>query len=225
MAIKVRIKRSVLGKEVLASTYLPEGQTLNKERRDKADLLDKELESATKAINSAYADLSVEERKNDFLKWKWLGGELDKVVRKLLSDGTLEQSDIDANAIWPGFAQYMRPELFRGMDTRRSGSTKDHYRKCWQLANTPHTDWITTWTGWDAFVDRGAQLVGSKKLMPILERHLSGMRLGKEEYQNLARCIADELPSIGQGASISEMSEEYLEELIVRICNELGLLD
>jgi hypothetical protein len=194
---------------------------LTKDKRDRADTLDIELENAAVAINAAFAKLDSQTLKNDFDKWKWLGIKLDEIIQRLLKDGLLDQSDIDNNAIWPGFGQFFGSELRRGMGTRRSGDNKDHYRKCWLLATTPHTSWIRIWAGWDAFVDRGEQLVGSHKLMPLLEHRLKGVKLSKENYQDLAREIANELPSGARAATISAMSDNDLSRIIEKVCDRV----
>jgi len=221
MVVKVRRIELILGKESSVSAYLPESAHLNKEKREKADLLDVKIKDIADSINRDFDKLPKDIQNNEFKKWKWLGNRLADAIKELNKEGKLEQTDIDTNAIWPGFGQYFRAELYRGVTTRRSGDKKDHYRKCWLLAITPHTDWIRIWAGWDAFVDRGEQLVGSNKVMPLLEKKLSGVKLGKEDYQNIAREIANELPSGAKGATIQAMSDSDLDEIIDRACRKV----
>lgn len=221
MTVKVKRKEIVMGREVVVSVYLPKGSQITSDRRKKADMLYVESERLINDINTKFGALPAEIRKDDFKKWKWLGGELASSIKMLSKRGVLEQSDIDNYSIWAGLGQFFRPELSRGVNTKRSGDKKDHYRKCWLLASTPHTGWIKTWTGWDAFVDRGEQLIGSNKIMPILDAKLSRVKLGKSDYQNLAREIANELPSGGRAATIAAMSNTDLKAIIDSVCDNV----
>jgi hypothetical protein len=214
MAVKVRTKQLIQNKEVLLSTYLPQGSALGKEKREKADRLDARIKLMTDSINSEYGQIKSRFKGNVIGKWKWLGGELASSIEMLLDEKLLEQSDIDNNAIWAGFGQYMRPELNRGFHTKRSASEKDHYRKCWLLATVKGTEWIKSWVGWDAFVDRGYQLVNSHKVMPILNDKLKNISLSKSDYQNLAREITDELPSNSGAVTLSAMSDSDIQRII-----------
>ena len=219
MAVKVKSKQEIMGRKIDVSSYLPDGVTLTKEKREKAELLDQSIQKIVANINADYNNLRLKSKMNDFKKWQWLGKELAKAIEVLKAKGLLDQTDIDNRAIWPGFGQYMDGDLSRGFETRRAGSGKDHYRKCWLLATTPHNSWINSWAGWDAFVDRGEQLVSSRRLMPILDERLKGVKINKTEYQNLARGIAEELPSGAGAATISAMLDSDLTGIIYKVCD------
>lgn len=221
MTVKVKKTETILGKKTAVSVYLPIGFNLNAERRERADALYSRLSNMVDGVNESFEKLPDDIKKNDFKKWKWLGDQLVNMLQVLLGEKSLEQADIDNHAIWPGIGQFFRPELSRGMFTKRSGVKKDHYRKCWLLATVPSTNWIKTWTGWDAFVDRGEQLVASNRIMPLLEQILKDVKLKKSDYQDLAREIAGELPSVGQSATISAMSDSDLKSIVEGVCDRV----
>ena len=128
--------------------------------------VDKVLKAEVGRINKEYETLNKKIKVSEIEKWRWLGGKMDNILKSI---SLIEESDVTNNNIWPAIGQYFRQELRRGMDDRkRSGTKNDHYRKCWALHVIPGTEWIISWVGWDAFTDRGEQLVYSKKFIQLL---------------------------------------------------------
>ncbi len=209
-----------MGEEREITHYIPEDVPLTRERREKADRLDEELKKAVKEINKRYDDLAPGDKKNELNKWKWLGNEIDDLLENMKN---LDQIDVDNNTIWPAIGQYFREELKRGFDARRSGTKKDHYRKCWLLATVPDLQWINSWSGWDAFIDRGEQLVISKKIMPILREKFSGIvsKLKPKDYQKIAKKITELIPSgTTEPVNIDLMKEQEIRKLVDSVYKE-----
>lgn len=209
-----------MGEEREITHYIPEDVPLTRERREKADRLDEELKRAVKEINKRYDDLTPGDKKNELKKWRWLGKEIDNLLKKTKN---LDQIDVDNNTIWPAFGQYFREELKRGFDARRSGTKKDHYRKCWLLATIPDLEWISSWSGWDAFIDRGEQLVMSKKIMPILKERFSGIvsKLKPKDYQKIAKKITELIPSgTTEPVNIDLMEEQEVRKIVDSVYKE-----
>lgn len=195
MTVKVRRKMEAVGVEFEATVYLPEDASLTKERRANADKLDNILKAEANIINSEYDALDKKTRNTEIEKWRWLGGKLDNILNSV---ALIEQTDMDNYHIWPAIGQHLRNELSRGLDDKkRSGTKKDHYRKCWALYAVPGTDWITSWVGWDAFTDRGEQLVYSERLMPLLAERFSKLKgkLGADEFKEIAKLAVKYLPT------------------------------
>lgn len=212
MAVRILKERDVMGKRVAVTQYLPDNVPLSRERRERADALDVEIKNAVHDINEEFSVLEESIKKDELNKWCWLGQKLDLSLKTLKN---IEQTDIDNCVIWPAYAQYMREELKRGYDAKRSGTRKDHYRKAWLLASLENLDWIKSWGGWDAFVDRGEQLSQNSKLMPLLNEKFKDMKLSTKQYQLLAKLLAERLPSIrGQSADIDSMEDVTLTELV-----------
>lgn len=217
MTVKLWNKKTIRGQELLLPEYKPKNLSLTKARRMAADELDKELIIQVGIINEDYDLLPVEFKKNEYKKWKWLGGELERLFKTL---EFLDKDDIRNEAVWPAIGQYLRPELKRGLDTRRAGTRKDHYRKCWLLATLPYLDWIGSWSGWDAFVDRGDQLVLDNRLLKTLHQQFVGIhdQIKPKDYQRIAKYLAEEIPSgTKTPKELSHLTQEALNELVARV--------
>lgn len=214
MVVKVKKKMNLMGSDAKITQYVPEGVPLTRDRREKADTLDTELKKVVQKINEEYDKLDVSVRKDEFKKWEWLGNQIEEILQNAKN---LERADIDNHAIWPAIGQYLREELKRGFDARRSGTKKDHYRKCWLLAILPDLDWINSWSGWDAFIDRGEQLVMSNKIMPVLKKKFEPLsaKLKPRDYQKIAKAITEQIPSgTDSPFDIDAMSDEEIERII-----------
>jgi len=206
-----------MGTEFEATIYLPEDMLLTRDRRNKADTLDDILKAKIDSVNKEYATLSDNVKKNEIAKWRWLGQKLDNIIKS----SPIEQVDIDNNLIWPALGQYLRTELSRGLDDKkRSGTKYDHYRKCWALYAIPGTTWITSWVGWDAFTDRGEQLVYTKRLMPMLENKFSKLKtnLNSEDLKEIAKLAVKYIPSQAKTpADLASMPDEKLEAIATSV--------
>lgn len=214
MVVKVKKKTNLMGSDTEITQYIPEGIPLTRDRREKADSLDTELKKMAQKINEEYDKLDDSVRKDKFKKWKWLGNQIDKILQNAKN---LERTDIDNHAIWPAIGQYLREELKRGFDARRSGTKKDHYRKCWLLATLPDLDWINSWSGWDAFIDRGEQLVMSNKIVPVLKKKFGplSIKLKSRDFQKIAKAVTEQIPSgTDSPFDIDAMSDEEIERII-----------
>jgi hypothetical protein len=221
MTVRVRRRIQVMGGEFEATIYLPEDVLLTRERREKADELDNILKAEVGRINKEYDTLDEQTKKSEIEKWRWLGGKLDNI---LSSVALIEQSDIDNYHIWPAIGQHLRRELSRGLDDRkRSGTKKDHYRKCWALYHIPGTNWITSWVGWDAFTDRGEQLVYSERLMPLLDARFSSLKgeLGADDFKEIAKLTVKYIPTHAKTPKdIDSMPETRLAQIAESIYQE-----
>ena len=212
--IKVRKKLIIMGNEREVTKYLPENIPLTKNRRLQADKLNEELKKYVSEINQEYESLEEQIKKDDFKKWKWLGIKLEFIISNAKN---LEKKDVDDHVIWPAIGQYLREELKRGFDAKRSGGKKDHYRKCWLLSTRKDVDWINSWGGWDAYVDRGEQLVINDKLMSLLKEKFKDVanNLKTKDHQKIAKIITEKLPSgTNTPSNINAMSDRDLSEIV-----------
>ena len=203
-----------MGNEREVTKYLPENIPLTKNRRLQADKLNEELKKYVSEINQEYESLEEQIKKDDFKKWKWLGIKLEFIISNAKN---LEKKDVDDHVIWPAIGQYLREELKRGFDAKRSGGKKDHYRKCWLLSTRKDVDWINSWGGWDAYVDRGEQLVINDKLMSLLKEKFKDVanNLKTKDHQKIAKIITEKLPSgTNTPSNINAMSDRDLSEIV-----------
>lgn len=214
MTVKVIRKIEALGAEFEATIYLPEDVLLTRERRAKADKLDSILKAEVKKINSEYDTLEQKFKSTETEKWRWLGGKLEGILNTV---DLIEDNDQVNHYIWPAIGQHLRKELSRGLDDKkRSGTKKDHYRKCWAFHHIPGTDWITSWVGWDAFTDRGEQVVYSEKLMPLLRARFGKLKekLGPDDFKEIAKLTVKYIPTQAKTPKdIDSMQEGKLAEI------------
>ncbi len=213
MVVIIKTKKIILGKKRDISLFLPEGYPVTSDSKKAAKLLDDELKNGVKLINAKYNNLDKETKNNSLDKWRWLGKELETLRGSLKH---LEQIDFDRHVFWVAVAQYFREELRAGIDTRRAGTSKDHYRKCWLLYKSSYTNWITTWVGWDAFIDRGDQLIKEKAIMKLLSEKFGDkkQKLNSKDYQTIAKRVVQKLPSTKGAIDSSQLSKKQLSEII-----------
>lgn len=220
MTVIIRRKKIIDGKVVEIPQYEPSGEYLDRDRREKANCLDEEIRKLVKAVNTEY-DSFRKLKKTDYEKWYWLGLKLDHILNTV---NFLDIKDIDNNCIWPAIGQYLRSELQRGYNDKRSGTNKDHFRKCWLLATLPNMEWIETWSAWDAFIDRGDQIVSSKRIIPVLGKKIFDrkIKLKAKDFQRLAKLLINNLPSKSTRiADIDSMSDFEIENIIDSALQEL----
>jgi len=219
MVVIVYRKEIVFGKECLLPTYLPAGTIPTPKLQETAKELDKEIRTIVASIN---ADYSTESKKfvKSMDKWRWLGSRLELLLKSLR---LLEKTDIENNSIWPAISQYLQPDLMRGFDAKRSGTTKDHLKKVWLLASLPNTDWFNTWTGWDAFIDRGESLVGDPRVFKSFKDQLSSRSFdfNKDEYQSLARFFVETLSSRkGNAVNFALLTDKEIQQAVEQAINK-----
>jgi len=221
MAVLIRSKITIGGVEREISSYEPREILLTKQVRKRADSLDAELMTMCKRINEDFNNLANEKRKNELIKWKWLGEQLN-IIKTTVKN--LNQTDFDNNLFWPAVGQYLCKDLRRGEGSKRSGTNKDHYRKCWLLAITKNIDWISTWGGWDAFVDRADQLVSTEKVMLSLNNWLNIKNISKistHDCQEIAKALVKYFPSSTIKQKLIEMfTQDEVDEIVNKVCTE-----
>lgn len=193
MVVVIYRKKTIFGKEHLLPVYLPLGTIPTPQRQETAKELDVSIKKSVTSINNEYSK-KTHELESQMDKWRWLGA---KIASTLDSLPSLEKSDIENNSIWPAISQYLHEDLMRGFDAKRSGTPKDHLRKVWLLSTLPGTDWFNSWTGWDAFIDRGEPLVNDTRTLAALKKVFppSSFKLGKDEYQKIAKLLVETLSS------------------------------
>lgn len=213
MTVKIKRKELIMGVEADVTLYLPEELLLTRDRRQKADNLDKILKAEVEKINREYDTLDNKLKSNEIEKWRWLGSKIDNILG---STPEVEEADITNNYIWPALGQYLRQELKRGLeDKKRSGTKNDHYRKCWELFKTRGSKWITSWVGWDAFTDRGAQLIGSN-LIELLGVKFSQYpdKLGSNDFKEIAKLAVKYIPTLDKKpVNLETMSNTKLSSI------------
>jgi hypothetical protein len=212
MTVIVNKKVTVMGKTFQAPHYFPGDVPPTHIEREKAESLDKLLKLKIEQINHEYKKTKKSQRIDDIEKWRWLGARLDNL---LTQTNEIERKDIDSHIIWPAISQYLEPELRRDDDEKRSGTAKDHLRKCILLFRSKGTKWIKNWAGWDALVDRGEQLGTDDRLLQALEKiflkHIK--KLDSRDYQIIFRLVASKIPSASGKKELALMNVRELNRI------------
>jgi len=192
MVVILHKKVEVEGKMREIESFLPDDALLTNDVIEQARNVDAKIKSFCDTTNKEYDRLPKETQKNALMKWRWLGEQLDLFFK---SEYLIQKADISRNIIWPAVGQYLRAELSGGIGTKRSGTPKDHYRKCYILATSQGTDWFNSWLAWDAFIDRADQLVEKKELLLALKKAFNGLILDVKDFQLIAKLTVEALPS------------------------------
>ena len=219
MVVIIYRKKKIFGQEHLMPVYLPLGTIPTPQRQEAAKKLDESIKKAVISINDEYIN-KVKELGSEMEKWRWLGGKIASLLN-FLTD--IDKSDIENNSIWPAISQYLHSDLMRGFDAKRSGTVKDHLRKVWFLATLPDTDWFNTWTGWDAFIDRGEPLIRDSRVLASLKRAfpVEFVKLGKNDYQHIARWLVEILSSRkGNAINFSLLTNLEIQEIVEQVKNK-----
>lgn len=215
MAVKVFQDITIDGKKLKTAGYLPKGVFVTAQVKQGAEKLDKELQNSVILINHKFQKLKNETLKTPELKWSWLGKQINDLLVNLKSKQLITDKDINTDAIWPGIAQYLTPDLRRVTDKKRAGTKKDHLRKCWLFATLPDTDWFTSWSSWDAFIDRGEHIIYSGKLFSLLKKEIPSTELNSRDYQKIAKLLANKFPQKSKNIeSMKNISDEDLLSIV-----------
>ena len=212
MAVKIKkiIKFEEGPKEV--NSYLPADSALTKGEKEKADQIYEIIKTEVNKINKEFQKIKVSLRKDGFSKWKWLSERLKKLIPLLKKNG-MKGKDFEDNLIWVSIGQHLCKDLSKGMDTRRSGTHKDHYRKVYLLSEIEGINWINSWLGWDAFADRGDAILQNPKIFLELDKkfHNFTKELKTKDYQFIAKKLIEHMPMSGvDRKSISSITSKDL---------------
>ncbi len=172
--------------------FLPEDTLLTNGVIEEARNADDAIKKFCGEVNKKFKLLPKETQKNALLKWRWLG---EQLITFFENEFLIKKTDISRNIIWPAIGQYLCDKLSSGIGTKRSGTPKDHYRKCYMLAKSQGTDWFNSWLAWDAFIDRADQLIENGSLIPELKEVFEGAELDVKDFQRIAKLTAEALPS------------------------------
>ncbi len=215
MAVKVFQKITIDGKKLRTAGYLPKGVFVTAQVKQDAENLDKELQSSVIIINSEFQSFKKASLKTPEKKWLWLGKQINVLLTNLKKKKLLNEKDINTDAIWPGIAQHLIPDLRRATDKKRVGTKKDHLRKCLLFATLPDTDWFKSWSSWDAFIDRGEHIIYGGKLFSLLKKEIPTSDLSSRDYQKIAKLLANKFPQKSKNIeSMKNISDEDLQNIV-----------
>lgn len=218
MPVKIYQEIKIEGKFLKSATYLPKGTLVTASIKENAEKLDKEMSSQIEKINTDFNQREKKYLNNAEKKWFWLGKRIDMLLGELKRKELITDLDITTDSIWPGISQYLIPELRRDSDKKRSGTHKDHLRKCWLFATLPDTDWFKNWSSWDAFIDRGEHLSYNGKLFTLLKNKIPNDNLSSRDYQKIAKILAGMFPQKSKNVeSLVNISEKDLLEIIEQV--------
>lgn len=198
MAVIVRKKTRVAGKDIELRAYEPSG-SLSREDRLRADRLDAYLqkrlpEIAREVLRDAGENPSVR-------KWHALGLRLRAVAG---DRGLVASADIDSGALWRAVWQYLpdtvKPE---GAAEEESYADKQHKRKdhlwlCYEIGafSWPDIEWIRRWDDWHQIAFRPSLIRDPRLLRALSEAITSSERYpSREEFRTIVKLLGEEFPT------------------------------
>jgi len=231
MAVIVRRKIIINGKEIIMTPFLGEGK-ITKDEMEKAKKLDKYLEKKMKQI--------LEEMKKERLlnaealrKWHALGEKLSFVEDKTL----VNPKDINNGYIWLAIRQHCPLELLPkgthktdiGATTgaRREGKKYDNFHYCYQLGRYKWKDinWVGEWFNWITLMESPG-LMRDPRIIPAMRQIVKcmGRTITKNEFRAFAKSLRKFFSTKEAYRDTTNISNSKIREIIKKSAIESGII-
>lgn len=231
MAVIVRRKIIVNGKEIIMTPFLGKGK-ITKDEMEKARRLDEYLASK---MNQIYEEM----KERGFLnvdalrKWHALGGRLSFIGNKSLID----PGDINDRYIWLAIRQHCPLELLpkgtRKTDigattgARREGKKYDHLHYCYELGKYKWEDinWVGSWFNWITLMESPG-LMRDHRVIPVMKQVVKklGRAINKNEFRSFAKSLRKFFSTKGAYRDTTDISDNKIEEIITKSAIESGII-
>jgi len=231
MAVIVRRKAIINGKEIIMTPFLGEGK-ITKDEMEKAKKLDNYLEKKMKQI--------LEEMKKERLlnaealrKWHTLGEKLSFVEDKTF----VNPKDINNGYIWLAIRQHCPLELLPkgtqktdvGATTgaRREGKKYDHLHYCYQLGRYKWKDinWVGEWFNWITLMESPG-LMRDPRIIPAMRQVVKNMgrTITKNEFRAFAKSLRKFFSTKGAFRDTSGISNSKVRNIIIKSAKEAEIV-
>lgn len=231
MAVIVRKKIMINGKEITMTPFLGEGQ-ITKDEMEKAKKLDNYLERKMEQI-------LIEMKKEKLLnvealrKWHALGEKLSFVEDKTL----LNPKDINNGYIWLAIRQHCPLELLPkgsyktdiGATTgaRREGKKYDHFHYSYQLGRYKWKDinWVGEWFNWITLMESPG-LMRDSRIIPTMRQIVKSMgrTITKNEFRAFAKSLRKFFSTKGEYRDTSGISDSEVRNIITKSAKESKII-
>lgn len=231
MAVIVRRKAIINGKEIIMTPFLGEGK-ITRDDMEKARRLDKYLEQK---MNQILKEMKREGSLNaDALKkWHALGEKLSFIDDKNL----VNPEDINNENIWSAIRQYCPLELLPkgtqktdiGATTgaRREGKKYDHLHYCYQLGKHKWKDinWVGEWFNWITLMESPG-LMRDPRVIPIMKQIIKslGRTITKNEFRAFAKSLRNFFSTKEAYRDTTGLSNSEVREIIIKSARESGII-
>ena len=231
MAVIVRRKAIINGKEIIMTPFLGEGK-ITRDDMEKARRLDKYLEQK---MNHILKEMKREGylNANALKKWHALGEKLSFIDDK----NVVNPEDINNGYIWLAIRQYCPLELLPkgtqktdvGATTgaRREGKKYDHLDYCYQLGKYKWKDisWVGEWFNWITLMESPG-LMRDPRVLPIMKQIIRslGRTITKNEFRAFAKSLRKFFSTKGEYRDTSGVSDSEIREIIIKSGREAGIV-
>ena len=220
MAVLVRKKLLLRGREVEAIQYLPPG-VLSKEDRVRAESLDRFLSVRMPRIGADLRERGLVEGA-EIERWHALGVHL----REFADDGSLVDSkDRESGILWAAVRQHSPPELLpaRAPIARaehekpwREGHMYDHFAYCYWagLHDWKAISWLRRWSDWISIVEVPA-IRRDWRIFVALRDHLAHKKAypRRDAFRRILTRLREEF-STKQYRDTSVLSRKRIDEIV-----------
>lgn len=231
MAVIVRKKVIINGKEIIMTPFLGEGK-ITKIDMEKARKLDRYLEQKMKQI---FKEMKKEGffNTNALRKWYALGKKLSFVDDRLL----VNAEDVNNGYIWLAIRQHCPLELLPkntkktevGATTgaRREGKKYDHLHYCYQCGKYSWEDisWVGSWFNWITLMESPG-LMRDSRIMPVMKHIVKslGRTITKNEFRAFAKSLRKFFSTKEEYRDTNNISDDEIREIITKSSRESGVI-
>ncbi|MFH2012361.1 MAG: hypothetical protein ABIJ37_06680 [Pseudomonadota bacterium] len=231
MAVIVRRKAIINGKEIVMTPFLGEGK-ITKDDMEKARRLDKYLEQK---MNQILKDMKREGslNANALKKWHALGEKLSFIDDKNL----VNPEDINNGYIWLAIRQYCPLELLPkgtqktnvGATTgaRREGKKYDHLHYCYQLGKHKwkDIDCVGEWFNWITLMESPG-LMRDPRVIPTMKQIVKGLgrTITKNEFRAFAKSLRKFFSTKEAYRDTIGLSDAKIKEIIIKSARESRII-
>jgi hypothetical protein len=231
MAVIVRRKVMINGKEIIMTPFLGEGK-ITKDEMEKARRLDKYLEKKMKQILQEMKEEGAL-KAEALRKWHALGEKLSFIEDKTL----VNPKDINNGYIWLAIRQHCPLELLpRGTyktdieattGARREGKKYDHFHYCYQLGRYKWKDinWVGEWFNWITLMESPG-LMRDLRIIPAMRQIVKNMgrTITKNEFRAFAKGLRKFFSTKGAYRDTSGISDSEVRDIIIKSAKESGII-
>ena len=231
MAVIVRRKVVVNGKEIIMTPFLGEGK-ITKDDMEKARKLDKYL---TQKMSRIFKEMKREKlfNTNALRKWHVLGKKLSFVDDRSL----VNAEDVNNGYIWLAIRQHCSLELLpRGTQkteigattgARREGKKYDHLHYCYECGKYGWEDisWVGNWFNWITLMESPG-LMRDPRVVPAIRQTVKslGRTITKNEFRAFAKSLRKFFSTKEAYRDTSGVSNAEIREIITKSARESGII-
>ena len=216
MAVIIREKRPIAGKEMEVKVYKTSEPILSKEERERAEGLDKFLHEKMKQVEERLRKkglLKLRGKKGVLKLWFELGKEL-----RFVDDCQLV-SEAHRRWLWRALYDHS-PDLAPGPAGSRASIARNHFRYCYLLAKRfPNMDFVLSLGDWSWWIDLfdSPTIQNDERILEWISSKHQASELSRDELRKLINGIREEFPSMGMTADTTVLGKGELEQKLQQL--------